>query len=62
MRNLLVVIFIAVMAFAGPAYAWTCFLEDQWKRGSNNMCKYSNGTVLNMGIKLCPLSIECAGP
>lgn len=33
------------------------FLVAQWYERGNQMCKYDNGTVLNMGIKLCPLDI-----
>lgn len=47
-----------VTALASPAYAMTYFLTGQWMNGANRMCAYGNGTVLNVGIRLCPLSIQ----
>lgn len=32
-------------------------LVAQWIEKGNRFCKYSNGTVLNVGISLCELSI-----
>ena len=53
--------FAAVMA-ASPAaaqYSMTYFLTDQWVNSTGNrMCQYSNGTVLNVGYRICPLSIK----
>jgi hypothetical protein len=40
------------------AMAATAFLTDSWTKNGNNFCKYSNGTVLNMGYKVCPVSIQ----
>lgn len=34
------------------------FLVSQWFENGNQMCKYDNGTVLNMGARICPLSIR----
>ena len=33
------------------------FLVAQWYENGSQMCKYDNGTVLNVGVRLCPLSI-----
>ena len=49
---------IAALSLSAPAYAMTYFLVSQWYEGGNNFCKYSNGTILNVSYKLCPLSIE----
>jgi len=49
---------LALLAVALPAYAMTYFLVAQWFEGGNNMCKYGNGTVLNVGYRVCPLSIQ----
>jgi hypothetical protein len=49
---------IAVMMLPLVAQAMTYFLTDQWLDGSNRMCKYSNGTILNVGAKVCPTKIE----
>jgi hypothetical protein len=48
----------AAVTLAGPAYAMTYFLTAQWVEGGNRFCKYGNGTVLNVGVKLCPMSIQ----
>lgn len=36
----------------------TYYLTAQWVEGGNRFCKYGNGTVLNVGINLCPMSIK----
>lgn len=49
----------AMLAFAAVAHAQVLtFLVTQWHEGGNQMCRYDNGTVLNVGIKLCPLSLR----
>ena len=40
------------------AAAATAYLTDQWVKNGENFCKYSDGTVLNMGYKACPASIK----
>ena len=50
-------IVLAALLLATPAYALTHFLVAQWYEGGSHMCRYDNGTVLNVGINLCPLSI-----
>ena len=46
----------ALVAFG--AQAATYYLQDQWVKNGENFCKYSDGTVLNMGYKVCPTSIK----
>ena len=59
MRNLTKAsIFAAAVLAATPAYAMTYFLDAQWYENGNHMCRYGNGTVLNVGYRICPLSIE----
>lgn len=48
---------VAMLVFASSAFAITHFLVGQWYEGGNHFCKYDNGTVLNVGASLCPLSI-----
>ena len=45
---------------ATPAYAMTYFLTGDWydRMTGAHMCQYGNGTVLNVGVRLCPLHIE----
>ena len=46
------------MGMFSSAYAMTYFLEKQWYQNGNQMCQYGNGAVLNVGVSLCPLSIN----
>jgi hypothetical protein len=49
----------ALLVAAAPATAMTFFLTEQWVGGNGDrMCRYGNGTVLNVGYRICPLSIE----
>ena len=54
------IIAAALVAAVAPtaAYAMTYFLSSQWIDRGNRFCRYQNGTVLNVGVSLCPLSIE----
>jgi hypothetical protein len=49
---------ITLLFASNAAFAMTYFLTKQWYQNGNQMCAYGNGTVLNVGINLCPLSIE----
>jgi hypothetical protein len=51
-------IIAAVTLASVSAHAMTYFLVSQWWENGNQMCKYGNGTVLNMGVKVCPQSIQ----
>lgn len=54
-----VIIAVALAAVATPAAAqMTHYLVAQWFANGSQMCRYSNGTVLNMGARICPLSIR----
>jgi hypothetical protein len=49
----------ALFIASAPAQALTWFLTDQWiSSNGNRMCRYGNGTVLNVGFRVCPMSIE----
>lgn len=53
------VTFIAALALSAAAQSQVMsFLVKQWFANGAQMCEYDNGTVLNMGAKLCPLSIK----
>jgi len=53
------IIAVALAAMATPASAqMTHYLVSQWFSNGSQMCRYSNGTVLNMGARICPLSIR----
>jgi len=54
MRRVLFLLLAAPIA----AHAMTYFLEEQWVKNGQRFCKYGNGTVLNVGMSLCPMSIQ----
>lgn len=49
---------LAALTLASPAIAMTYYLKRQWHSGGNQYCEYSNGTILNVGARLCPMSIQ----
>lgn len=50
---------IAALALTVPAQAaMTWYLTKQWLDKGSRFCQYGNGTVLNVGYKVCPLSIQ----
>ena len=53
------IIIAAAMAagIAAPAYAIPSFLIAEWFANGDHFCKYDNGTVLNVGYRICPLKI-----
>ena len=56
-----VAIALALVAAATPAVAqnMTYYLVAQWVGDyGQRFCRYSNGTVLNVGVRVCPLSIK----
>lgn len=60
MRNFIKAFVLAgAVLSATPAYAMTYFLTGQWTNNiGQRLCQYGNGTVLNVGVSLCPLSIQ----
>jgi hypothetical protein len=58
MIKLVFVVAIALLSVSAPAQGLRAYLVTQWFENGANMCKYSNGTVLNMGYKICPLDIR----
>jgi hypothetical protein len=49
---------LAALLVCFSAQAMIYFLEAQWTKGGDRFCRYSNGVVLNVGVKLCPLQIK----
>lgn len=57
MKKLIIAAVLA--ATAAPALAqMQYFLVRQWYDRGNLFCQYQNGTVLNIGVGVCPLSIR----
>jgi hypothetical protein len=57
MKKLIIAAALAIGA-ASPAYALPSFLVGEWYANGNHFCRYDNGTVLNVGYRICPLKIE----
>lgn len=57
MKKLIIAAVIA-MASAAPAYAMVSFLVAEWIANGDQFCRYENGTVLNVGYRVCPLQIQ----
>ena len=58
---MLIVAGITIMAIASAAQAQNheYYLVTQWVGDyGQRFCKYSNGTVLNVGVRVCPTSIK----
>lgn len=49
---------ILLLSFSLTAYALMHFLVEEWDANGDHFCKYDNGTVLNVGYKICPLNIN----
>lgn len=58
MKKLIIAVALAAAVAPTAAYAMTYFLTSQWIDRGQRFCRYGNGTVLNVGVSLCPLSIE----
>lgn len=59
MKKIITALTLAAAVLAGtPAYAMSYYLVNQWLGSSGTMCEYSNGTILNVGARMCPLRIE----
>lgn len=49
---------VASLAVSAPAHAATHYLVSSWFENGSQMCKYDNGTVLNVGGNHCPSTIQ----
>ena len=58
MKKIVVAAALALTAAPVAAQYMTYYLTAQWYENGQQMCRYGNGTVLNMGHRLCPLSIK----
>jgi len=48
---------VLALTLAIPAYAMTHYLVAEWYDNGDHFCRYDNGTVLNVGYRICPLRI-----
>ena len=58
MKKLIIAVVLAATAAPALAQNMTYYLVRQWFDRGNLFCQYQNGTVLNIGVGVCPLSIR----
>ena len=58
MKKLILAAALGLTATPAAAQYMTYYLTAQWVEGGNRFCRYTNGTVLNVGYRICPLSIK----
>jgi hypothetical protein len=58
MKKIIIAAVLALTATPVAAQGMTYFLTAQWIENGNRFCRYSNGTVLNVGYSICPMSIR----
>lgn len=58
MKKALIAGALALTATPVIAQSMTYYLTAQWLDRGQRFCKYTNGTILNVGYELCPLSIK----
>lgn len=58
MKKLIMAVVLAATLAPTAAYAMTYYLSAQWVDRGQRFCRYSNGTVLNVGYGICPMSIQ----
>lgn len=58
MKKIIIAVALAAIATPVAAQGMTYFLVSQWINNGSRFCQYSNGTVLNIGVGVCPLSIR----
>ena len=56
MKKFLIMMVLGLV-ISSSSFAVTQFLVASWLENGNWMCKYTDGTVLNMGARVCPVSI-----
>lgn len=58
MKKISIAAALALTATPTIAQGMTFYLVAQWVENGNRFCRYGNGTVLNVGYSICPLSIR----
>lgn len=58
MKKLIMAAVLAAILAPTAAYAMTYYLSAQWLDRGQRFCRYGNGTVLNVGYGICPMSIQ----
>ena len=58
MKKIIIAVVLAAIATPALAQGMQYFLVRQWIERGNQFCQYQNGTVLNIGVGVCPLSIR----
>lgn len=55
-RSLVLAVLVGCSQVAHAAMDY--YLVAEWIENANRFCRYSDGTVLNVGHRLCPLKIR----
>lgn len=58
MKKFIIAAALALTATSVASQNMTFYLTAQWVENGNRFCRYGNGTVLNVGFQICPLSIQ----
>ena len=58
MKKFIIAAVLAATATPALAQGMMYFLTSQWYDRGQHFCQYQNGTVLNVGANICPLSIQ----
>jgi len=58
MKKIIISVALALTATPVTAQYMTHYLTAQWVENGNRFCRYSNGTVLNVGYQICPQTIK----
>lgn len=58
MRTTILGILAGLFILAPAAASMDYYLVAQWLDRGDRFCRYSDGTVLNVGVSTCPLKIR----
>lgn len=58
MKKVVIAAAMALTATPLVAQSMTYYLVAEWVERGDRFCRYGNGTVLNVGYRICPLSIK----
>lgn len=58
MKKIIIAAALALTTTPVVAQSMIYYLVAEWYENGNHFCRYSNGTVLNVGYRVCPLSIK----
>lgn len=57
MKTIAIAIALLSATPVAAQYSMTYYLTAQWTERGNRFCRYSNGSILNVGYSFCPYTI-----